>query len=162
MADVGRVRIVQEGTITYPVSDGRVLLIEKKRGIGAGLYNGPGGKVEDGETPREAARREVREEIRADPRSLAKAGELEFVFGDEHYMTVHVYRASGVAGTPAETAEARPVWVDLDAVPYDEMWEDDRLWLPLLLDGRTVRGWFRFDADAETMWGSHVETDVEF
>jgi len=158
----GGVRIVQEGTITYPVSDGRVLLIEKKRGIGAGLYNGPGGKVEDGETPRTAARREVREEISVDPISLSKAGELEFVFGDDHYMTVHVYRASGVEGTPAETPEARPVWVDLDGVPYDQMWEDDRYWLPHLLDGRTVRGWFRFDGDAEVLWGRHVETGVEF
>ncbi|MGM0398633.1 MAG: 8-oxo-dGTP diphosphatase, partial [Halobacteriota archaeon] len=137
---------MQEATITYPVRDGSVLLIEKKRGIGAGLYNGPGGKVEPGESPLEAARREVREEIRATVPSLSKRGELEFVFGDDHYMTVHVYRAPEVVGVPEETPEAIPRWVDIDAIPYDQMWEDDRYWLPLLLADRTFQGWFRFDA----------------
>ena len=149
----------QEATIVYPVSDGRILLIEKRRGVGAGLYNGPGGKVEPGESPREAARREVREEIDARVPSVTKYGDLEFVFGDEHFMTVHVYRAPGVDGEPAETPEASPVWVDLDAIPYDRMWEDDRHWLPHLLDRRPFRGWFRFDADGEELRGWALETD---
>ncbi|MFB6093552.1 MAG: 8-oxo-dGTP diphosphatase [Halanaeroarchaeum sp.] len=152
---------MQEGTITYPVRDGRVLLIEKKRGIGAGLYNGPGGTVEADESPREAARREVREEIRADPVDLGKVGVLEFVFGTDHHMTVHVYHAAGVAGEPTETPEADPAWVDVEAVPYDEMWEDDRYWLPHLLANRTFRGWFRFDAEGDALRGLHVVTDVE-
>ncbi len=42
------------------INDGdRVLLGEKKRGFGAGYFNGFGGKVEPGETIREAAQREV-------------------------------------------------------------------------------------------------------
>ena len=40
-----------------------VLLIEKRRGLGEGWYNGPGGKCEAGETPRECAARETREEV---------------------------------------------------------------------------------------------------
>ncbi|UWG47329.1 NUDIX family hydrolase [Halanaeroarchaeum sp. HSR-CO] len=152
---------MQEATITYPVRDGSVLLIEKKRGIGAGLYNGPGGKVEPGESPVEAARREVREEIRATVPRLSKRGELEFVFGDDHYMTVHVYRAPEVDGVPEETPEAIPRWVDIDAIPYDQMWEDDRYWLPLLLADRTFQGWFRFDAAAEVLQGRYVDPDVE-
>lgn len=153
---------MQEATITYPVRDGSVLLIEKKRGIGSGLYNGPGGKVEPGESPLEAARREVREEIQVTVPTLSKRGELEFVFGDDHYMTVHVYRAPDVEGNPEETPEAKPRWVDIDAVPYDQMWEDDRYWLPLLLDDRTFQGWFRFDAAAEVLRGRYVDPDVEF
>ncbi|MFB6133677.1 MAG: 8-oxo-dGTP diphosphatase [Halanaeroarchaeum sp.] len=148
------------GTITFPVRDGRVLLIEKKRGIGAGLYNGPGGKVEPGETPREAARREVREEIDTDVPAISKRGEIEFVFGTDHYMTVHVYRSPGVTGSPAETPEARPVWMDVDDVAYEEMWEDDRYWLPLLFDDRTFRGWFRFDGDGTVLRGRYVVPDV--
>lgn len=162
MCRLHRLVRVQEATITYPVTDGSVLLIEKKRGIGAGLYNGPGGKVEAGETPREAARREVREEIRATVPILSKAGELEFVFGAAHYMTVHVYRAPCLEGEPEETPEASPRWVDVDAVPYDQMWDDDRYWLPLLLDERTFRGWFRFDTDGDRLRGRFVEPDVEF
>ncbi|MFW6003401.1 MAG: 8-oxo-dGTP diphosphatase [Halanaeroarchaeum sp.] len=161
MVDVRRGESVQEATITYPVREGSILLIEKKRGIGAGLYNGPGGKVEPGETPREAARREVREEIRATVPTLSKRGELEFVFGEDHYMTVHVYRAPGVEGTPRETAEAKPRWVDTESVPYDQMWADDRYWLPLLLADRTFRGWFRFDGAGEVLQGRYVVPDIE-
>lgn len=152
----------QEATIVYPVTGGRVLLIEKRRGVGAGLYNGPGGKVEPGETSREAALREVREEIRADVPDLTKYGELEFVFGDDHFMTVHVFRAPGVTGEPAATDEARPRWVPLDEVPYDRMWADDRYWLPYVFDRRRFRGWFRFDDAGESIQGWAVEPDATF
>ena len=40
----------------------RLLLGMKKRGFGAGKWNGFGGKIEPGETPRQAAIREIREE----------------------------------------------------------------------------------------------------
>ena len=76
---------VQEATILHllegdldagPDGIDRVLLMRKKRGVGSGLYNGPGGKVEPGESPRECAVREAREELRIDVRSLEKVGEL--------------------------------------------------------------------------------------
>ncbi|MFB6124602.1 MAG: 8-oxo-dGTP diphosphatase [Halanaeroarchaeum sp.] len=151
---------MQEATIVYPVDGDRVLLIRKKRGVGAGLVNGPGGKVEPGETPREAAVREVREEIGAPVPTVEKRGELEFVFGDEHFSSVHVYTAPPPAGDPEETPEADPFWAPLDAVPYEEMWADDRYWLPHVLADRPVRGWFRFDADGDDLRGWTVETDV--
>lgn len=44
---------------TAPQGVERVLLMRKKRGVGAGLYNGPGGKVEPDESPRECAVREA-------------------------------------------------------------------------------------------------------
>ena len=153
---------MQEATICYPVDGDRVLLIHKKRGVGSGNYNGPGGKVEAGETPRQAARREVREEVRLEVEDLEKTGELEFVFGDEPFMHVHVFRTGSWEGTPRETAEADPEWFHRAAIPYDEMWEDDRLWLPLALDGESFVGYFRFDADGDEMSGAFVDRDVSF
>jgi len=38
-------------TLMFIVRDGRVLLIEKKRGLGAGKVRGPGGKIEQGQIP---------------------------------------------------------------------------------------------------------------
>jgi len=32
-------------------------------------------------------------------------------------------------------------------VPLDEMWEDDRLWLPRMLDGESFSGFFVFDGE---------------
>ncbi|KAJ8701620.1 hypothetical protein PTI98_000385 [Pleurotus ostreatus] len=49
-------------TNTYIVQDGQILLGRKKRGIGLDYYNGFGGKVEVGESSKQAARRELEEE----------------------------------------------------------------------------------------------------
>ena len=46
-------------TIMFVVEENRVLLIHKKRGLGAGKINGPGGKIEKGETPMQCAIRAV-------------------------------------------------------------------------------------------------------
>lgn len=153
---------MQPATLCYPIEDERVLLIEKKRGLGAGQYNGPGGKVEDGETVREAARREVREEVGLSVMSMEKLGELTFYFGDDPFMFVHVFRTFEFEGRARETAEADPEWFRFEDVPYDEMWDDDRLWLPLLFDGETFAGTFRFDADGEEFLDHELATDVEF
>ena len=49
--------------LLFVIRDGQILLIRKKRGLGQGNINGPGGKLEPGETALEAALRETREEI---------------------------------------------------------------------------------------------------
>ena len=64
-------------TILFIIKDGQVLLIEKKTGLGAGKINGPGGKIEPGETPLEAAIRETQEELLVTPHSPRKLGELK-------------------------------------------------------------------------------------
>lgn len=149
---------MQHATLCYPVEDDRVLLIEKKRGVGEGFYNGPGGKVEPGETPREAVVREVREETGLRVRDPEKLGELEFFFDDDPFMFVHVFRATDFSGRPEESPEARPEWFEIEAVPYDEMWPDDRYWLPELFDGETFSGSLHFDADGDEL----LDWDLEF
>jgi len=134
-------------TLVFVVSDGRVLLIRKKRGLGAGKVNGPGGRVDPGESPLACAARELEEEVGVTPRALLECGELSFQFVDGYSTHVHVFRAGGCEGCVRETDEAVPLWTPLDAIPYDEMWADDRIWLPLLLEGRRFRGRFVFDGD---------------
>ena len=135
-------------TLVFVQRDGRLLLIHKKRGLGAGKLNGPGGRLEIGETFDACASREVQEELRITPKDLRKMGELRFQFVDGYSIHVHVYRASDFEGTPSETPEAIPVWVDEDRSPYDEMWEDDRIWLPLLIAGTHFDARFIFDGDS--------------
>jgi 8-oxo-dGTP diphosphatase len=134
-------------TLVFVVRDGRVLLIRKKRGLGAGKINGPGGKIDPGETPLDCARREVEEELRATPLGLEARGELRFQFCDGYSIHVHVFVASGLLGEPVETDEAVPHWSVIEEVPYDEMWADDRLWLPRVMAGGHVDGRFVFDDD---------------
>ncbi|MFP9190982.1 8-oxo-dGTP diphosphatase [Natrialbaceae archaeon A-CW1-1] len=136
-----------EATLCFILDGSDVLLIEKRRGLGEGWYNGPGGKLEDGETPLECAVREVHEEVSLaiDPNETEKAGELTFLLDGDVHTVCHVFRTTEYEGQPTATPEARPEWVSVDAVPYDRMWEDDRLWLPAALEGDTVAGTFRFE-----------------
>lgn len=140
-------RATDLATLVFVRCDGRLLLIRKKRGLGAGKINGPGGRLEPGETPEACAEREVREELLISPLDLERMGELRFQFLDGYGIHVFVFQASAFSGTPSETAEAIPLWVDERLVPYDEMWEDDRIWLPRMLAGSRVDGRFTFDGE---------------
>ncbi len=127
--------------------DGHLLLIEKQRGLGAGKVNAPGGRIEPGESEADAAVRETVEEVRLRPTSPQFRGRLKFQFVDGFSIEAAVFLSDTSEGEAAETPEARPFWVPLDAIPYERMWADDRLWLPLVLDGRIVHGCFFFDGD---------------
>ncbi len=135
-------------TLLFVVRGGQVLLIRKKRGLGAGKINGPGGRVEPGETLAQCAVREVQEELRVTATGVRWHGEHRFQFIDGYTLHCHVFVASDCEGEPAETDEAVPLWTPLEAIPYDEMWADDRHWLPHVLAGRTVDGRYVFDGDA--------------
>jgi 8-oxo-dGTP diphosphatase len=133
--------------LLFIVRDKKILLIRKKRGFGAGKINGPGGKVGPGETPLAAALRETHEELGIKPRGAKQHGELHFQFRDGYSLHCAVFLAHDFEGEPRETDEAVPLWTPLDAIPYDEMWADDRYWLPLLIRGKSFEGYFDFDGE---------------
>jgi 8-oxo-dGTP diphosphatase len=81
------------------------------------------------------------------PTGVASAGELRFQFVDGFAIHGYVFTATGFTGALRETDEAIPVWAPTDALPYHRMWADDRVWMPLLLQGRTFAGRFLFDGD---------------
>jgi len=56
-----------ELTLLFLIKDDQILLAMKKRGFGAGRFNGVGGKVEPGETIEQALIRESQEEINVTP-----------------------------------------------------------------------------------------------
>ena len=138
----------QRATLLFVIRDGQILLIRKKRGLGAGKINGPGGRLEPGESPLDCAVREIDEELGVVPTDIRRHGELRFQFVDGLSIHVEVFSATGCRGEARETAEAVPLWTDLARIPYDEMWEDDRIWVPLMLAGKTFAGRFIFDGDA--------------
>lgn len=133
--------------LCFVLAGGRILLIRKKRGFGAGKINGPGGKLDPGETARAAAIRETLEEIGVRPLDPAWAGRLQFQFTDSLALHCDVFRATRWEGEPRETEEACPFWAAEDALPFDHMWADDREWFPWLLAGRRFVGRFTFDGD---------------
>ncbi|KAM5228827.1 oxidized purine nucleoside triphosphate hydrolase [Ctenodactylus gundi] len=132
-------------TLVLVLQPQRVLLGMKKRGFGAGRWNGFGGKVQDGETIEDGARRELQEESGLTADVLHKVGHVVFEFtGAPERMDVHIFRADSVQGTPTESDEMRPQWFQLDQIPFSDMWPDDSYWFPLLLQKKKFRGYFKF------------------
>lgn len=112
-----------------------------------GKLNGPGGKLEPGETPEAACRREVKEEVGIEIIQLEERGMIEFVFPDgKDDQLCHIFVATEISGAPIETDEMKPEWFPIDALPFDRMWEDDPHWLPSVLAGGRVNMRFNFDA----------------
>lgn len=131
----------------------QVLLGMKKTGFGRGKYNGFGGKLQAGESVAAAAVRELWEEsgLQAAAGDLLPVGSLDFIFPAQPELDhdVHIFLLRNWQNEPQETEEMRPVWVTAAEVPYAEMWQDDRHWLPQVLAGQTVRGRVVFAANQE-------------
>ncbi|WP_089942612.1 8-oxo-dGTP diphosphatase [Candidatus Entotheonella palauensis] len=137
----------ERATLLFVIRDGHVLCIRKKRGLGAGKINGTGGRIDPGETPEQAAVREVEEELGITPVDVEPRGAIDFQFVDGYSIRVYIFTAPDYHGKPEETSEAIPVWASIENMPYDEMWVDDRLWLPILFAGQNVGGRAIFDGD---------------
>lgn len=138
-------------TLIFLRRDNEILLAMKKRGFGAGKWNGAGGKIEAGESITQALLRETREEISVTPMNYWQVAELDFIQDAETdnpwHLYIYAYLCDEWQGDPAESEEMRPQWYPLDEIPYDDMWDDDRHWLPQVLAGEKVTGMFTFDAD---------------
>ncbi|RXW16832.1 hypothetical protein EST38_g9018 [Candolleomyces aberdarensis] len=148
--------VVQDGKVrslvvpflsTAHIKEVQILLGMKKRGWGIGKYNGFGGKVDQGETPLEAAMRELEEEAGIQA-PLEYAGTLIFLTDDvEWAFHIHIYRADSYTGTITESEEMKPEWfsaspdtTDLPPIPFERMWETDEAWIPLLISKKTFIG----------------------
>ena len=137
---------LKQVTLCLLVKDGEVLLAMKKRGFGEGRWNGVGGKPEPGETIEEALIRETQEEIKVTPTSYHQVAILDFYFPPQPEINqqVHVFLVDKWEGEPVETEEMKPEWFKKDNIPYTSMWSGDEHWMPLVLEGKEIKGGFVF------------------
>ncbi|MFH1451137.1 MAG: 8-oxo-dGTP diphosphatase [bacterium] len=126
-----------------------ILLAMKKRGFGVGKWNGVGGKLDPKKGDRslvDTAVRETAEEIGVKVKEMEKVALLKFRFPykNEWNQNVHVFMVHRWEGEPIETEEMYPQWFKINDVPFDLMWADDEIWFPQVLQGKKLRGDFRF------------------
>lgn len=139
--------MVTFATLCYLRHRNRVLLQRKARGrFGEGRWNAPGGKMLPGELPEKGAAREMLEETGLKVGGLRFQGILNFYLGDSKELdqTVFLFSCKKFTGRVRRSAEGELSWFPIGALPYDEMWQDDHVWLPLLLDGKSFVGDFYF------------------
>ena len=107
----------------------------------------PGGKVED-ETPVAGAIREVHEEVGLTVKGPQLVAKLRFHdFVTDYRVLGFVYVACEFDGEAVSTDEAKPFWCKRTDIPYSHMWEDDELWLPVILAGQFVDADLLFEDD---------------
>lgn len=148
-------------TLLLIIKDNQVLLAMKKRGFGANLWNGVGGKLNDGESIEDALIRETQEEINVTPTFFQKVAIHDFTFPNgETDMQVHTYLCTQWEGEPTESEEMAPQWFNIAEIPYDTMWQDDRYWMPQVFTGKKLRTTFAFD-DNNNLLTQKVETVTE-
>lgn len=139
-----------ETTLLLLRKENEILLAMKKRGFGAGKFNGIGGKLEKRETPEEAMVREAQEEINITPIVYEKMGIvefIEFVKGEKTNLKFYLYVATDWIGTPSESEEMNPIWFSINEIPYEDMFPSDQYWLPYILEGKKIKAFFEFDED---------------
>lgn len=135
----------------------RVLLGMKKRGFGAGRWNGFGGKVEYGECIEEGVKREIKEEIGIEVKDIEKIGIINFEFQDgSKTAEVHIFRSKDFEGEVIESEEMRPEWFDVNELPYKNMWPADAYWLPVVLEGKKFNGRFFYDHPSTPEFASTI------
>jgi len=142
--------------------DGSVLLSMKKRGFGAGNWNGSGGKVQAGETIEETAFREVKEEIGVivDSKNLEKVGEINYSKNDDSTwgMFVHLFVARSWVGEPTESEEMKPAWFKPNDIPFENTWADMPHWLSRILNKEKIKADFVYENDGKNLKGIKIDS----
>ena len=118
--------VVAVAAIVYD-PQGRVLLVERGKPPGEGLWTVPGGRLEATETLAQGVAREVREETGM----IVEVGALACVverIGDDHHFVILDYVARAIGGELAAASDARAAkWVDegeLQRLPLTEGLQD--------------------------------------
>lgn len=102
------------------VRDGRLLLVQRGRGPGYGLWAVPGGRVERGESLPAAVARELAEETGLHGRVTGLCGVAERHIDAHHYVILNHWVDAGTGEAVAGDDAAAVTWAartDLDTLP---------------------------------------------
>ena len=122
--------------LCYLKKDDQYLLLfrnKKANDMNEGKWMGVGGHIEQGETPDQAAIREVFEETGLHVHLLSSAGEVLFI-NDDYQEIMYVYEITDFFGELIDCNEGVLKWVPIKDLYIYSMWEGDKEFLPLLIN----------------------------
>ncbi|MBR3875660.1 MAG: 8-oxo-dGTP diphosphatase [Clostridia bacterium] len=123
-------------TLCYIEKDGAYLMIHRIKKINdmnKDKWIGVGGKLEEGETPFDCARREIKEETGVCVTDLKYRGIITFVsdlYGTEY---MHLFTATKYNGEiDYNCDEGKLEWVKKETIPTLPIWEGDKIFFKLI------------------------------
>lgn len=122
-------------TLCYLEQNGCYLMlhrVKKQQDENAGKWIGVGGKFEEGESPDDCVRREVREETGLSLDAVRFRGIVTFVSDTWGTEYMHLFTSDRFSGTLHPCDEGELAWVPVDRVTELSLWEGDRVFLDLL------------------------------
>ena len=132
-------------SIVEDVANHKFLMIRHHRGINEGCVNFQKKKKEAGETMEDCVIRETYEETGLKIKNPKQVGYIEFPTKDFY---VYVFKSTEFSGSLNEKKdEVDAFWIDEDEIPYEQMREADRNFLPEIMAGKYVKRRFIYDDD---------------
>ncbi len=136
-------------SLVYVQRENKTLMlhrIKKKEDIHEGKYNGVGGKIEDGESPEECAIRETLEETGLKIKNPKLKGILTFPkFLQNEDWIVFVFTTKEFEGKIIESEEGKLEWINNDKLLKLNLWEGDKIFLPLVFKDTIFSGKFIYE-----------------
>ncbi len=127
---------MQNTTLCYIERDGKYLMIhrvKKKNDANHDKWIGIGGKLEDGESPFDCARREIFEETGLAVNNIRYRGIVTFVSNEYGTEYMHLFKTDDFSGEiRPDCDEGVLEWLDKDKLYSLPMWEGDKIFLELL------------------------------
>lgn len=123
-------------TLIYLERDGKILMMlrnKKKVDINANKWLGVGGKVEVGESPYQAAIREVEEETGYRMEQLEARGVITFLYAEDEPLYIFLYTGQAPDEDPIDCDEGELHYIDKGKILDLPIWEGDRVFLKRLL-----------------------------
>jgi mutator protein MutT len=109
------------------IDDDRILLARRAVEPGIGLWDTPGGFVEEGEHPRDAVRRELSEETGLTAESVEQLAIIMDRYEERHLLTIHfTVRAHGIPRAADDVAELR--WFRAADLPARQSFAFQNVW----------------------------------
>jgi 8-oxo-dGTP pyrophosphatase MutT (NUDIX family) len=141
-------------TIGLPIKSHRfVLLAQRRKGMGIGLWTGYGGRIKPRETPYNCIVRECWEEARITVNNAQRVGDLVveiWISGNlAMIMDISLFIIDDWEGDPQDSEEMENGRLfSLDEIPLESMFPADKIWVHSVLNGsRLIKIWASYNVE---------------